>query len=205
MLEEISFLQDIEQNDGRLMLFQLPALLPVAAQAGADGGAGTSVAASRPAHLRELPTSKIGKLLVFESGKVKMQVRAASHPLPPCAAHPPPPPSLMSSAPPVRHLHPHASAPCPAVAAPHACRLAQASEAGCDALVWAPLTRHPRPGLPVAQAAHCLSSPSAHLAAKHGRSAMCCWMWTLASRLASDRTWQSSTRSPSRFAALLQV
>ncbi|KAL4420199.1 hypothetical protein ABPG77_011415 [Micractinium sp. CCAP 211/92] len=74
MLEEISFLQDIEQNDGRLMLFQLPALLPVAAQAGADGGAGTSVAASRPAHLRDLPTSKIGKLLVFESGKVKMQV-----------------------------------------------------------------------------------------------------------------------------------
>lgn len=78
MLDEMSFLQDIEQNDGRLMLFQLPALLPVASQVAADGGAGTSVAASRPAQLQELPTSKIGKLLVFESGKVKLQVRSAT-------------------------------------------------------------------------------------------------------------------------------
>ncbi|KAL4448525.1 hypothetical protein ABPG75_005744 [Micractinium tetrahymenae] len=74
MLEEMSFLQDIEQNDGRLMLFQLPALLPVASQAGADGAPGTSVAASRPAQLSDLPTAKVGKLLVFESGKVKMQI-----------------------------------------------------------------------------------------------------------------------------------
>lgn len=31
-IEEMSFLQDVERNDGRLMLFQLPALLPVAQQ-----------------------------------------------------------------------------------------------------------------------------------------------------------------------------
>lgn len=127
-IEEMSFLQDVERNDGRLMLFQLPALLPVAQQVGwlmraecrlgvwwcpcarskmehgqpelslarlcsllrltlccpsprlsptqAPGanGAGPSVAASRPASLKEVPSSKIGKLLVFESGKVKLQV-----------------------------------------------------------------------------------------------------------------------------------
>lgn len=32
MLEELGFLQDSELNDGRLMLFQLPSLLPIAAQ-----------------------------------------------------------------------------------------------------------------------------------------------------------------------------
>lgn len=63
-----------QHNDGRLMLFQLPSLLPVAAGAGAGDGAGPSVAASRPASLREVPTSRIGKLLVFESGRVKLQV-----------------------------------------------------------------------------------------------------------------------------------
>ena len=152
--EELSFLQDAEQNDGRIMLFQLPAPLPIAqqtvrgcwpgclvfsgaapwlrrpcvagrralgqawllawqavaagaagglcfgacsctahavrasqppptllppsaatrAQAAAPDGAGSSVAASRPASLREVPSSRIGKLLVFESGKVKLQV-----------------------------------------------------------------------------------------------------------------------------------
>lgn len=33
-IEEMAFLQDVEQNDGRLMLFQLPALLPIAQQVG---------------------------------------------------------------------------------------------------------------------------------------------------------------------------
>lgn len=33
-IEEMAFLQDVEQNDGRLMLFQLPALLPLAQQVG---------------------------------------------------------------------------------------------------------------------------------------------------------------------------
>jgi hypothetical protein len=83
MLDELDFLQDQEQNDGRLMLFQLPSLLPVAAQQPPEtGAAGTSeggaaaarVAASRPTALKDLPSSRIGKLLVFESGKVKMQV-----------------------------------------------------------------------------------------------------------------------------------
>ncbi|PSC67395.1 DNA-directed RNA polymerase III subunit RPC4 [Micractinium conductrix] len=74
MLEELGFLQDSELNDGRLMLFQLPSLLPIAAQSAAPDGAGTSVAASRPSTLAELPSSRIGKLLVFESGKVKLQM-----------------------------------------------------------------------------------------------------------------------------------
>ena len=49
-------------------------------QAPGANGAGPSVAASRPASLREVPSSKIGKLLVFESGKVKLQVGLAGLP-----------------------------------------------------------------------------------------------------------------------------
>lgn len=58
-LEELSFLQDAEHNDGRLMLFQLPALLPIAQQVRravglvdqwgcSNGGVGCALAAARP-------------------------------------------------------------------------------------------------------------------------------------------------------------
>lgn len=87
MLDEMSFLQDIELNDGRLMLFQLPSMLPLASQAtaappsdalpgtAAAAAAAAAVAPGRAAAPRDVPSSRIGKLLVFESGKVKMQVR----------------------------------------------------------------------------------------------------------------------------------
>jgi hypothetical protein len=80
LLHELDFLQSSEHNDDELLLFQLPPLLPVAAPAGSqpassDGGAGPSNGGARPASLRQLPSSKLGKLLVFESGRVKMQVR----------------------------------------------------------------------------------------------------------------------------------
>lgn len=72
---ELGFLHDIESNDGRLMIFQLPAALPIPLGAGAGPGPGAAAAADgRPAQLPELGMSRIGKLLVFESGAIKLQV-----------------------------------------------------------------------------------------------------------------------------------
>ena len=51
---------------------------PARLQIPGANGAGPSVAASRPATLKEVPSCKMGKLLVFESGKVKLQVRGES-------------------------------------------------------------------------------------------------------------------------------
>eukprot|EP00887_Chlorella_sp_A99_P004218 scaffold15.g4218.t1 len=72
MLEDLAFLKDVEQNDGRLMLLQLPSVLPVPAPGagvGPDAGGGP-----RPAGLRDLPPAHVGRLLVFESGAVKLRM-----------------------------------------------------------------------------------------------------------------------------------
>ncbi len=70
-LQELAFLRSEEAN-GQLMLLQLPAALPIPVGAAGPGGA---VLDGRPAQLSQLPPCRVGKLLVFESGAVKLQVR----------------------------------------------------------------------------------------------------------------------------------
>ena len=69
--QELAFLRSEEAN-GQLMLLQLPAALPIPVGAAGPGGA---VLDGRPAQLSQLPPCRVGKLLVFESGAVKLQVR----------------------------------------------------------------------------------------------------------------------------------
>lgn len=92
--DSANMLTDFIEDDleGKLMLFQMPAVLPIQpAQPAVPEAqqASTSSAASKPKHaqsqvapevsesgvpLKQLPSGKIGKLLVFESGKLKMQI-----------------------------------------------------------------------------------------------------------------------------------
>lgn len=83
-------LTDLSAAEDYLYLFQLPAALPLAAAAAARGqdpggsrraaanGNSSSAAAAfglqRAAGIKELPSGKIGKLLIFQSGKVKLQI-----------------------------------------------------------------------------------------------------------------------------------
>ncbi|WIA30337.1 hypothetical protein OEZ86_000424 [Tetradesmus obliquus] len=81
-------LTDLSAAQDLLYLFQLPAVLPLSAPPKADaadarqrrGGSSSSSKAAggmqqpAAAGVKELPSGKIGKLLIFQSGKVKMQI-----------------------------------------------------------------------------------------------------------------------------------
>ncbi|KAK9828570.1 hypothetical protein WJX72_000813 [[Myrmecia] bisecta] len=77
-------LLNTDEHSEQLMLFQLPPLLPIPVPADHHAKPESSRARAlrgeepRPAplalQLKDLPSGKIGKLLVFESGKVKMQI-----------------------------------------------------------------------------------------------------------------------------------
>lgn len=72
--EELGLLE-IDPDSERLMLFQLPSLLPVHASASTQAGTPVqSLAQPTASSLDQLPSGKIGKLLVFESGAVKLQM-----------------------------------------------------------------------------------------------------------------------------------
>ena len=81
-------LEDDEEGQ-KLFLVQMPSVLPISAQAveeyAAGAGPSTSSAASGPSTsssaearrgcaLKELPSGHIGRLLVYRSGKVKLQM-----------------------------------------------------------------------------------------------------------------------------------
>lgn len=74
--EELGLL-DPDPDSERLLLFQLPSLLPVPASSLGPGKANAPVKPlSQPeaSSLNQLPAGKVGKLLVFESGAVKLQM-----------------------------------------------------------------------------------------------------------------------------------
>lgn len=75
LMQELGMLSSTADTDTNedLMLFQLPSVLPIAAMVKEDDSAGEQCE-SRPSRLRDLPSMKIGKLLVLQSGAVKMQI-----------------------------------------------------------------------------------------------------------------------------------
>ncbi|KAL3137951.1 hypothetical protein ABBQ38_005198 [Trebouxia sp. C0009 RCD-2024] len=74
--EELGLL-DLNPDSERLLLFQLPSLLPVPAPSQTPGGSNSPVkplTQHEACSLHQLPAGKVGKLLVFESGAVKLQM-----------------------------------------------------------------------------------------------------------------------------------
>jgi hypothetical protein len=71
LMEELVMLSSSTTDaDGELMLFQLPSILPIAAIKNETEGP----CENRPSGLEDLPSMKIGKLLVLQSGAMKMQI-----------------------------------------------------------------------------------------------------------------------------------
>ncbi|RMZ54154.1 hypothetical protein APUTEX25_005310, partial [Auxenochlorella protothecoides] len=70
---ELDWLRDREANDGRLVLLQLPPVLPLLVPSGAPGPGGVAVD-PRPAALADLPQTLVGKLQVMASGAVRLRV-----------------------------------------------------------------------------------------------------------------------------------
>jgi hypothetical protein len=71
LMEELVMLSSSRTDaDGDLMLFQLPSILPIAAIKNDS----EELCEDRPSGLGDLPSMKIGKLLVLQSGAMKMQI-----------------------------------------------------------------------------------------------------------------------------------
>lgn len=72
LMEELVMLSSSTTDaDGELMLFQLPSVLPIAA---IKNDTEEPHSENRPSGLGDLPSMKIGKLLVLQSGAMKMQI-----------------------------------------------------------------------------------------------------------------------------------
>eukprot|EP00884_Botryococcus_braunii_P016718 jgi/Botrbrau1/372/Bobra.110_2s0028.1 len=72
--ERLRLLKSDELGGGELMLFQLPSILPAPPSTSDRKPADTAGSDSDCMSLRDLPAGKIGKLLVFKSGAVKLQL-----------------------------------------------------------------------------------------------------------------------------------